>query len=142
MNGGSMSHVQDKSARWLRRRGVLATDAPPTWTDHNGVVQPTRNTKYPQQSAWYETLRATVFERDNFTCHGCGLRATEHSIADGYPCVAADKPDNGYYGTLVLDHVISLRNGGSNHPDNMQTLCGYCNSAKSGLVDSRAGGRR
>jgi 5-methylcytosine-specific restriction endonuclease McrA len=43
----------------------------------------------------------------------------------------------GYRSFLVIDHVLSLRNGGTNHPDNLQTLCDCCNAAKSGLVDSK-----
>ena len=38
---------------------------------------------------------------------------------------------------LVIDHVVSRLNGGTHHPDNLQTLCDSCNSAKVGLVDSR-----
>jgi 5-methylcytosine-specific restriction endonuclease McrA len=38
---------------------------------------------------------------------------------------------------LVADHVISRRNGGSHHPDNMQCLCNSCNSRKANLIDAK-----
>lgn len=52
-------------------------------------------------------LRAYVFQRDNFACVMCGRR-----------------------GRLECDHVRPRAAGGSDHPDNLQTLCVPCHIAK------------
>jgi 5-methylcytosine-specific restriction endonuclease McrA len=54
-----------------------------------------------------KTLRKQVFERDNYTCQSCGVKEN-----------------------LTIDHIIPVSKGGSNHLDNLQTLCGSCNSKK------------
>jgi hypothetical protein len=52
-------------------------------------------------------LRAMVFSRDGYKCKQCG-----------------------YGRDLTLDHVTPVLLGGSNEPDNLQTLCRRCNSRK------------
>lgn len=59
-------------------------------------------------------LREFVIRRDGGRCRSCG--ATDD---------------------LIADHIVSRRNGGSHHPDNMQCLCQSCNSRKSAVVDSK-----
>ena len=51
--------------------------------------------------------RRAVFERDSYRCVAC----------DGFK-------------RLSVDHIIPVSQGGSNDNDNLQTLCGPCNSAK------------
>lgn len=36
---------------------------------------------------------------------------------------------------LVADHIVSRRNGGAHHPDNLQALCQRCNSIKANTID-------
>jgi len=52
-------------------------------------------------------LRKFVLERDNSTCQICGSKKE-----------------------LTVDHIIPFSKGGSNHPDNLQTLCKTCNIKK------------
>lgn len=54
-----------------------------------------------------QTLRWDVWERDNFTCQHCGTRRN-----------------------LTVDHVFPESRGGSLSLENLQTLCGSCNSRK------------
>ena len=43
----------------------------------------------------------------------------------------------GALGGLVIDHILPVLQGGTNDPDNLQTLCRRCNSLKRGAVDWR-----
>ena len=61
----------------------------------------------PAQISIPATLRWEVWERDNFTCRGCGSRHF-----------------------LTIDHVIPRCKGGPDTKENLQTLCGSCNSRK------------
>ena len=51
---------------------------------------------------------------------------------DGGKCVICGASDD-----LVVDHIVSIRNGGSNHPTNLRLLCCSCNARKVGLFDAR-----
>ncbi|WP_196015297.1 HNH endonuclease [Klebsiella variicola] len=64
----------------------------------------------------HRALRDFVLWRDGYKCRHCG---SEDRIK------------------LVADHIMSRRNGGSHHPDNMQCLCDSCNARKSSLVDAK-----
>ncbi len=95
--------------------------APQMWTDHRG-----RSWKVPQilgrlkpgKCAGHAALREFVIGRDGGKCKQCG---------------------NSDPVQLVADHILSRRNGGQHHPDNLQCLCTSCNARKSSLVDSRYG---
>jgi hypothetical protein len=56
-------------------------------------------------------LRFSILERDGRKCVVCGQGAT-----DGV--------------RLHVDHILSVYNGGSNDPSNLQTLCELCNLGK------------
>lgn len=61
----------------------------------------------------HRALRDFVFARDEYRCKTCDPLK------------------------LVPDHIISRRNGGAHHPDNLQTLCDSCNARKANLVDAK-----
>lgn len=118
-----------------------------TWVDHDGVERrvpsPRRlKFKFPGHAA----LRAFVMKRDGYQCQWCGAKAVD--VPEDYDGRDALKSDRIYPAKgrmrpfawpvyLVVDHVLSIRNGGTNHPANMQCLCDSCNAAKSGLIDSK-----
>lgn len=56
-------------------------------------------------------VRRLIYERDDYRCVTCGT---------------ADR--------LTLDHIHPWSRGGEDHPDNLQTLCQPCNSAKGARV--------
>ena len=58
-----------------------------------------------------KTVRVAIFERDNYTCQSCG--ATDN---------------------LTIDHIIPVSKGGGNENENLQTLCGSCNSKKGNKI--------
>lgn len=97
--------------------GMLARDAPPTWTDSAGKTRRTSSAlRRPKSTPGWDALRAFVIQRDGNECCWCGATSG-----------------------LVVDHIISRRNGGAHHPDNLRALCDPCNAAKVGLVDTRKG---
>ncbi len=58
----------------------------------------------------YKTHKKTLYGYQGGHCNGC----SEHF-----------KPQN-----LTVDHIIPRSSGGTDHLDNLQLLCGYCNSVK------------
>ena len=58
-------------------------------------------------SAQWKNLRASILERDNYTCAYCGVQ----------PCNS-------------VDHVIPIARGGTDEWDNLVAACGTCNSRK------------
>ena len=59
----------------------------------------------------HQSLRWSVFERDMFRCKKCGTHK-------GLSC----------------DHIVPESKGGATAIDNLQTLCGPCNSSKGARV--------
>ena len=68
-------------------------------------------------------LRQTVADRAKQLCEYCLIAETDT-----------------FYGCEV-DHIISLKHGGSSHPDNLAFACALCNRAKGSDIGSisRAG---
>ena len=64
-------------------------------------IKPTKRKPIPK------SVREEVFKRDNYCCVKCG--STKN---------------------LEVDHDESLANGGTDHIDNLQTLCRDCNRRK------------
>jgi len=110
---------------WLMKPGVLAKNEPATWTDWEGqqYKTPRRTLNF---ACWlHARLRDHVWRRDGYRCQACGDLADSNGIISTGATRSA----------LCIDHVVARRNGGGNHPDNLQSLCRSCNSAKAGLVD-------
>jgi 5-methylcytosine-specific restriction endonuclease McrA len=86
------------------------------WIDHQGKswIVPQIKGRLKMRIPSHRALRDFVIHRGGGSCKHCG--ATE---------------------LLVADHIVSRRNGGSHHPDNMQCLCDSCNARKAGLIDSK-----
>lgn len=61
----------------------------------------------PSPAEWAK-LRASIFERDQFTCQYCGAAG----------------------GKLECDHVFPVSRGGSHDPENLKTACFSCNRSK------------
>lgn len=94
---------------------------PSFWTDFDGVTRAVPQIKGRLKCSkvpGHFALREFVLRRDGYTCINCG--ETNRS-------------------QLVADHIVSRRNGGSHHPENLQCLCHSCNSRKAGLIDAKGG---
>lgn len=97
--------------------GLLQKDEPSSWVDYHGDRYPVPQKKGRLKQGRFKlhlAVRDYVMERDDFTCQQCGKTTT-----------------------LELDHIISRRNGGSHHPDNLQILCNSCNARKGATTDRR-----
>lgn len=88
----------------------------PTWIDHAGRewIEPQIKGRLKMRIPAHKALREFVIFRDGGLCVTCGSSQR-----------------------LVADHILSRRNGGRHHPDNMQCLCESCNARKVGLVDAK-----
>lgn len=117
----------------------MPTDDLSSWIDHHGtrMATPTIAGRLRFRIPLHRALRAFVFYRDAFKCRKCGIEPVETPANyDGSRAVSVPGRS-----CLVMDHVVSRRNGGAHHPSNLMTLCDRCNAAKSGAVDSKGVGR-
>lgn len=75
----------------------------------------------------------SVFDQDDYACQGCGWRALIAFLvlAKGGGCFLQFA--TGKKKILTVDHIIPKAHGGSNRPNNLETLCECCNGRKSNL---------
>lgn len=110
-------------------------------------------------------LRRFVYERDRYTCRGCGwsppvparydgrnpirvVLRTERRVSRVIPSFT-DAPERVFYRdhdvvlALEVDHVMPLSAGGAfADPDNLQSLCSTCNNRKGTSLPPARRGRR
>lgn len=67
---------------------------------------PKRSEKLPN----YRTHKHTLFGKQEGLCNGCGTQ---------FP-----------FRNMTVDHIVPQSQGGTDHEDNLQLLCGACNSTK------------
>ncbi|NBV62796.1 MAG: HNH endonuclease, partial [Rhodobacteraceae bacterium] len=67
-------------------------------------------------------LRRQIIARDNGLCQAC--------LTSGRPTPFA-----------AVDHIVPKAKGGTDHPDNLQCLCGPCHEAKTQAEAAEAQGR-
>ena len=61
-----------------------------------------------------EEKKRQVFQRDDYTCVFCGHR--------------------GNWRTMVVDHSLPISRGGTDHMNNLQTVCRTCNAQKGDMT--------
>lgn len=75
--------------------------------DYDPSVLPSRPPTSSHRRQLSMATRTRIMERDGYRCKRCGTQKA-----------------------LSIDHIIAVVNGGSDQDDNLQTLCGPCNSSK------------
>ena len=81
--------------------GALVLGGRLRWARKGEPLTPRRRKPIDQELRW------AIFERDNYQCLQCGSRSDLH-----------------------LDHITPHSWGGSDEPENLQTLCRKCNIRK------------
>lgn len=76
-----------------------------------GMMRPYSSPSKPKRKSISTTKSLKVFARDEYRCVRCGTREN-----------------------LTVDHIHPVSKGGSNAMDNLQTLCGSCNSRKGAKI--------
>lgn len=112
------------------------------WFDASGkrwpLPIPTERLVFTRKA--HAALRVHIYSRDNYSCQICGCRAAH--VPDDYDGHRAlhieETTEKGNPIALVVDHIVSLANGGSTVPDNLRTLCATCNNDKARTVDRLA----
>lgn len=121
----------------MNRRRILAefpVDDILPLTNHPGVDQKEFVVGGQVYSVKMHSLRFECFQRSR-TCVCCGIVGTKLILEFGSPL--AQRPHFNLYGErdgklvlLTKDHVIAASTGGSDCPNNLQTMCETCNSLK------------
>lgn len=77
--------------------------------------------------------RWLIYERDGYACGLCGYQEEPENppAIPGAPAIHGWGPSD-----LELDHLIPWSANGSDRSDNLRTLCGYCNAARSNQVET------
>lgn len=106
-----------------------------TWTDFAGRVWPViasaRRLKFKNPA--HAAARAHVYHRDGYRCVRCGVAAI--NVPRDYTGrmtleTSALCRDGVNRVLLVLDHAVTLKAGGKNRVENLQTMCETCNLQK------------
>jgi 5-methylcytosine-specific restriction endonuclease McrA len=80
-----------------------------------------------RQSQEWQRLRSQTLRRDHYRCVQCGRSGRFPKRSRWEPFV----PTGPYVG-LHVHHVRPLSRGGSNNPENLQTLCIRCHETETG----------
>lgn len=86
----------------------------------NRYIQYTHTHPYRYRIKWQDLI-----EQDGDKCAICGCTVDPHDVwinKNGRKCFGRTYP--------TIDHIVPLKQGGADIPNNVQLLCKHCNSAK------------
>ena len=98
------------SFSWLKRSGMEYVEHK-HFSECLEFIQNTGMKPKPQRKSISPKLRFQILKRDNFTCIYCGKSANDGA-------------------ELHVDHKTSVKDGGTDEPDNLVTSCTACNFGK------------
>lgn len=100
------------SKEWIKNNWmVIAHLIPHAKLGREKITNPMR-VKINRRGYIPKELREAIFKRDNYTCQRCGVKEAWNV-------------------QLQIDHIFPVSKGGSDDPENLQTLCANCNQIKS-----------
>lgn len=97
---------REELLRWEASSEFTRTTGWPGWEKYIGPPPANTGLQYVKRKL-PKSLRLEVFRRDGLVCKNCGSNQR-----------------------LTVDHIIPESKGGSDDPENLQTLCSPCNSRK------------
>lgn len=96
--------------RWYQVAGSMRFDLDDVRAFDIATPIPPKRTRQLTRDGIQTRVRFRVLERDNFRCVYCGATAEQ--------------------ARLVIDHVVSVADGGSNDESNLVAACEECNAGK------------
>ena len=84
-------------------------------------------------------LHYLAYERQRGTSTARGYGAAWRKIRDAYIKAHPTCEDCGQAPSTEVDHVVSKRRGGRDHPSNLRALCGGCHRRKTIAMDGGFG---
>lgn len=106
-------HIPDEaiaSFSWLKSSGIEYVEHK-HFSECLEFIQSTGLKPKPKRKSLPSKLRFKILKRDDFTCTYCGKSAKDGA-------------------ELHVDHKTSVKDGGTNEPDNLVTSCTECNFGK------------
>lgn len=88
-----------------------------TWKRHQDQLK-RLGKKRVYDTGFWRKVRKQVLQRDNYLCVMCAKQGRITPATD-------------------VDHIIPVAKGGSNMPDNLQSLCHECHKIKTSTEDNR-----
>lgn len=118
----------------LMREQAAGGEHQDSWVDFRGKTWriTTMRGRLKFKIPCHAALRAHVFHRDGYRCVRCGAQAVNvPADYDGRSTLHTNTTVcSGWPDVLILDHVLTLKAGGRNVIENLQTLCETCNKRK------------
>lgn len=88
------------------------------WDAINGlVIEREKKACGVRPKSFWNTIKHECFKRDRFVCTKCGK--TQEELSNEANCGYEDR-------VLHCHHIKSIKDGGNNQIENLQTLCGKC----------------
>jgi 5-methylcytosine-specific restriction endonuclease McrA len=106
-------------------------------SNHSLVITREREKKGIRPSRFWEIIKSECFRRDNHTCCGCKKSEEELlQLMESETGIDEKSHNKGKKSDYILNvhHVVPIKTGGDNTPDNLITLCGKCHKKEHSTV--------
>lgn len=97
----------------------VAVDYTAASTGTLDITQIFPTTSAPKRKAIPAEVRNYIYQKYNYTCQICNRYMPCGFYIENNKCVK-----------ITIDHIVPIKEGGSNNTDNLQVLCEVCNKMK------------